>query len=317
MTRRGLSAGLERAGAFGGQQSVADLVSGQSAPRAAVKLAQIDPPKNNPRGLASETVFTNEHLADLIVSIRERGVLQPILVRPSGDRFEVVAGERRYRAALAAGLTEIPAVVKALSDDEAFEFAIIENTQREDMPTVDLALSAFQIAARRTGRPVEEMPALFLALKNGTAEDEWNLSLLLQSVMGSKGSSFSSFAQVHSRYLELTPAELSALRTKSINDAVARALTRLPQDHPERSTLLDSAIRHQWTAAEVESQVKQLLAHTPTETAFHQQVRQMRKVLPALNRLPENDQRRQRAEQLMTELLTLITQPPEAGRRTK
>ncbi|HEU4798745.1 MAG TPA: ParB/RepB/Spo0J family partition protein, partial [bacterium] len=80
-----------------------------------------------------------QELSGLVESIRRHGVLQPIVVRASAGGFEVVAGERRWRAAEAAGLTTIPAVVKTLTDQEALELALVENLQREDLNALDRA----------------------------------------------------------------------------------------------------------------------------------------------------------------------------------
>jgi ParB family chromosome partitioning protein len=83
--------------------------------------------------------FADEQLDELAASIRERGLVQPLVVRPlgSGDRYEIVAGERRWRAAQRANLHEVPVVVRALSDQEAIEIAIIENVQREDLNAIE------------------------------------------------------------------------------------------------------------------------------------------------------------------------------------
>jgi ParB family chromosome partitioning protein len=72
-------------------------------------------------------------LSELIASVREKGVLEPILVRPLDGRFQIVAGERRYRAAIEAGLDEIPCIVRETSDAETMEIALIENLQRKDL----------------------------------------------------------------------------------------------------------------------------------------------------------------------------------------
>ncbi|KPF80172.1 chromosome partitioning protein ParB [alpha proteobacterium AAP81b] len=86
--------------------------------------------------------FTPEAMDELIASVRAHGVLQPILVRPiAGERYEIVAGERRWRAAQAAGLHEIPAVVRSLEAGQAFQIAIIENIQRSDLNAIEEARS--------------------------------------------------------------------------------------------------------------------------------------------------------------------------------
>ena len=83
--------------------------------------------------------FTEEAIDELAASIRERGVLQPILVRPSGTGYQIVAGERRWRAAQRAGLHEIPAIIRDLEDAATFEIALIENIQREDLNPIEEA----------------------------------------------------------------------------------------------------------------------------------------------------------------------------------
>lgn len=83
--------------------------------------------------------YDDQKLTDLMTSIQERGVLQPILVRPAGDDFEVVAGERRLRAAKKLGLDNIPVVVKLVNDDEALVIALVENIQREELNPIEEA----------------------------------------------------------------------------------------------------------------------------------------------------------------------------------
>ena len=99
-----------------------------------IALTLIDPPPKNTR-----TTFKKESLAELTRSIKEKGIIQPILVRPVGKRFQIVAGERRFKAANQAGLKEIPASVKNLSDEEALDAQLIENLQREDVHPLDEA----------------------------------------------------------------------------------------------------------------------------------------------------------------------------------
>jgi ParB family chromosome partitioning protein len=97
-----------------------------------VPIEDIEPNPHQPRQHMGD-------LTELIASIREKGVLEPILVRPRGARFQIIAGERRYRAAIEAGLGEMPCIVRETSDSETMELALIENLQRKD-------LSAFEEA---------------------------------------------------------------------------------------------------------------------------------------------------------------------------
>lgn len=101
-----------------------------------VPLDRIDPNPDQPR-----LTFDEDSLQELAASITEHGVLQPILVRPGANgRFQLIAGERRWRSAQIAGLRQIPAIVEDIDDDTALEIAIIENLQREDLSPLDEAL---------------------------------------------------------------------------------------------------------------------------------------------------------------------------------
>ena len=101
-----------------------------------LKLSELEPNKNQPR-----TAFNEEALRELADSIRSHGVLQPLVVRPIDEGgYQIVAGERRWRASRMAGLTEVPVVIRQLSDDQTLEVAIIENLQREDLNVIELAL---------------------------------------------------------------------------------------------------------------------------------------------------------------------------------
>lgn len=101
-----------------------------------VPLDRIDPNPDQPR-----LTFDEDSLQELAASITEHGVLQPILVRPGTDgRYQLIAGERRWRSAQIAGLRQIPAIVEDIDDETALEIAIIENLQREDLSPLDEAL---------------------------------------------------------------------------------------------------------------------------------------------------------------------------------
>src|SRR5437660_1374006 len=99
-----------------------------------LSLDLVFPNPNQPRKIFDETA-----LAELAASIRERGVMEPIIVRPKDGTYEIVAGERRYRASKLAGMTDVPAVVRDLSDEDAAAEALLENFQREDLTAIEKA----------------------------------------------------------------------------------------------------------------------------------------------------------------------------------
>ncbi len=126
---------------------IGDDISEESVVEAArglktVAIADLSPSRNNPR-----QVFREDQLKELANSIREKGVLQPIVARPTDEpgHYEIVAGERRWRAAQLAGVHEVPVVVRDLSEAEALEVALIENIQRSDLNSLEEAMGYAQL----------------------------------------------------------------------------------------------------------------------------------------------------------------------------
>ena len=109
-------------------------VAGVTPADASLPISDIQPNKDQPRKR-----FDEESLDELADSIRQHGVLQPILVRKKGRKYEIVAGERRYQAAKRAGLNEIPVVIREISDKDVLKLALIENLQREDLDPIEEA----------------------------------------------------------------------------------------------------------------------------------------------------------------------------------
>ncbi len=153
--RRGLGRGLSALLGEADAEAVAPATAGAPAQPAArpngaqeVPIELIHRNPDQPR-----QHFSEEEIAELEASIRDKGVLQPILVRPSPKQpgeFEIVAGERRWRAAQRAGLSAIPALVRELTDDRAFEIAVVENVQREDLNAMEEA-QAYRALMQRFG----------------------------------------------------------------------------------------------------------------------------------------------------------------------
>lgn len=131
---RGLNALISEANAETGNE-----------PEAVLSISEIVRNPNQPR-----KTFDEDKLAELADSIRQNGVLQPILVRRKGQKYEIVAGERRYQASKLAGLKEIPAVVREIDDDKVFQLALIENLQRSDLSPIEEAKSYKQLLTSRS-----------------------------------------------------------------------------------------------------------------------------------------------------------------------
>ena len=110
-----------------------------------VRLSQIVPTPLQPR-----TVFREEVLQEMVESIRQHGIIQPLIARRRGEQFELIAGERRWRAAQLVGLEEAPVILREASDQDVLELALIENIQREDLNPIEEA-AAFSRLAREFG----------------------------------------------------------------------------------------------------------------------------------------------------------------------
>ena len=106
------------------------------SPKTIVKITKVEPNREQPR-----KNFDEDALAELADSIKQFGVLQPILVQDRKDYYEIIAGERRWRAAMKAGLKEVPVIIKNLTEQEIMEISLIENLQREDLNPIEEALA--------------------------------------------------------------------------------------------------------------------------------------------------------------------------------
>jgi ParB family chromosome partitioning protein len=204
-----------------------------------LKIDELQPGRYQPRLQLRE-----EGLAELAESIREQGVLQPLIVRVvtltggDGKRYEIVAGERRWRAARLAGLVTVPVMVRDLTDQSALAVALIENLQREDLNPVD--------QARSMSRLIEEF---------GLTHDE------IAKALGRSRAAVTNFL----RLLDLADVVKDFLVQGSIDMGHARAL--LPLDQKQQVTLARKIVRFSWSVRRVEKAVKDLIEPPPKANA--------------------------------------------------
>lgn len=138
--KRALGRGLD---ALFGAQSAPDPAA--SAPPATTPLRTLSVVQLRPNPFQPRHHFRPEALEELTASIQEKGILQPLIVRQTGDDYQIVAGERRWRAAQQAGLMEVPVIVREYTDQEMLELALIENLQREELSAVEEARAYRQL----------------------------------------------------------------------------------------------------------------------------------------------------------------------------
>ena len=188
-----------------------------------LRISLIDPKSDQPR-----KNFDGEALSQLADSIAANGILQPILVRETGDRYTIIAGERRYRAARLAGLTEIPALVLEADDESAAKYALIENLQREDL------------------NPYEEAAAIRKLM--------YEFSLSQEQVASSIGRSRSAVANAL-RLLDLPEEAVAHLIDGTLSAGHARTLLGLI-DRGQIGALVEKCVSQGLSVRELESLVK-------------------------------------------------------------
>ncbi|MEJ5252244.1 MAG: ParB/RepB/Spo0J family partition protein [Chthonomonadetes bacterium] len=210
MTRKALGRGLSAL--IGGSEEVEESIT-------EIPLSSIVPNPDQPR-----RDIDRDSIEELAASIREHGVLQPVIVQPLPDgRYQLVAGERRWRAARVAGLSAVPAIIRRVSDEERLELALVENVQREDINAVDEAI-AYRALMERFGMTQEEV-----ARKVGKSRTAVANTL---------------------RLLTLDTEILDGLRQGKITEGHARALLMAPEG--ARLELYRRAVRAGWSVREVE-----------------------------------------------------------------
>ena len=174
--------------------------------------------------------FDDASLADLASSIKEHGIIQPLVLRRKNDKYEIIAGERRFKAAKMAGLVSVPAVISNLDDNKSAEVAIVENIQRKDLTAIEEARS-YQALLNKGYMTQDE-----LARKMG----------LSQSAISNK-----------LRLLTLDEAVQEAILAEKISERHARTLLKVPS-HEKQRELLNKVINERLTVKQLEDEIKKI-----------------------------------------------------------
>ena len=195
------------------------------------KVVELDVNDILPNRFQPRIKFNEDSINELCDSIREHGVIQPIVVRKMGDKFEIIAGERRFKASLLAGKMTIPAVVTELNDKDSAEVALIENVQRRDLTPIEEAISYKKILDM--GYLTQED----LAIKLGKT----------QSTVANK-----------LRLLNLTEDVQEALLEEKISERHARSLLKLTNPAQQRE-MLENIITNRLTVRKTDDAIAKLL----------------------------------------------------------
>ena len=271
-----------------------------------IRLDQISPPGFQPR-----RYFDEEAMAELTASIQQHGILQPILVRPLGDaQYELVTGERRYKAAKAVALREVPVVVRQMSEAEAMQYALMENLQREDLNPVEETEGILQLLelSLKTDR------SSVISLLNRMANQERNLTNnvirkedreAISSVFQSVGKlSPESFRTNRLPLLNLPKDILEAIRRGQIEYTKAKVLSKV-KEAELRAALLTEAIRQSLSLREIRERIKseQKPAHREELQARMEAIPKKMKKL----KVWDDPDKREKVEALLAEMEMLLS----------
>lgn len=203
-------------------------------------ISEVDLNKIEANPFQPRTTFDQEALEELAASIREIGLIQPVTLRNTmDDKFQIIAGERRVRAAQLAGLKSVPAYIREARDHWMLEMALVENIQREDLDAIEIALS-YQ-------RMIDEL--------SFTQED-------LSTRVGKKRSTIANYL----RLLKLPAIVQKGLRTKEISMGHARALINI-EDTDVQEMIFNQILKHGYSVRRVEELVRGLSEDDPEKTS--------------------------------------------------
>jgi ParB family chromosome partitioning protein len=245
-------------------QANLDVLFGEAEATASpqtVKLDAITIPKQQPR-----RYFDPKKLAQLTESIRAHGILENLLVRPVEGQeglYELVAGERRYRAAKTAGLEEVPVAIRELTDEQALEISLVENLQREDLNPVEETEAILQLLSSRLKMAASETSSLLYRMQNDV--QRMNDNVIIQSeaetvkqVFAELGlMSWESFISNRLPLLKLPEDILEALRSGEIEYTKAKAIAKVKHEQ-QRQALLAEAIQENLSLSEIGERLKNL-----------------------------------------------------------
>lgn len=258
--------------------------------------------------------FDSQAMQALVESVKTDGILQPLLVRPLGEeKYELVAGERRYRAAKELGLTEVPVIVRDLSEQQALRVALVENLQREDLNPVEETEGILQLLSHHLEYNIEEVVHLLYRMQNDVQRMNDNVIIhpemqIVVKVFSELGRmSWESFVSNRLGLLKL-PADIQeALRRGQIEYTKARAIAKI-KDEPARKLLLESAIAEGLSLTQIKERIADLKTDTSGEKPEDNLKTKIKGALTKANKSKvwSDPKKQKRLQKILTELESLL-----------
>ncbi|BAU16054.1 chromosome partitioning protein, ParB family (plasmid) [Leptolyngbya sp. NIES-3755] len=282
---------------------------GSPAKESSVSLDQITLPQSQPR-----RYFDPQAQMQLVESVRQHGILQPLLVRPlPNGSYELVAGERRYRAAAEVGLETVPIIERELSDTEAFQLALIENLQREDLNPVEETEGVLHLLALQLNLKAQEIPSLLYRLKHEAERKSDSGHNVMPNPQLEKVETlfcqlgrmtWESFVKNRLPLLNLPKDVLEAVETGEVAYTKARAIAQIKLED-SRKAVLKQAISEDWSLQQIKEHVKTVQPKSEQSTLGRRLDATCRKFKKA--KVWEYPELQQRVEELLVELEALAT----------
>ena len=256
--------------------------------------------------------FDEAAMQELVASVEQHGILQPLLVRPiAGDGYEIVAGERRFRAAEKARLRDVPVIVRSMSDTEALQYALLENLQREDLNPVEETEGILQLLALHLDKPTSEVTSILYRMNNEVVKKgNHNVVItkeasVVQGVFERLGRmTWETFTRNRLPLLKLPQEVLEALQTGRIEYTKAKAIA-LVKDEASRQALLEEAIAQSLSLSEIRERVKAL--NPPTEPPpFAYRIETISKLVKK-HQVWDDPKKRKKLETLLAKIEELIS----------
>lgn len=294
----------------------------EKATASSISLKDIHLPPQQPRRYFDETAMKK-----LGLSIQQHGILQPLLVRPlSTGGYELVAGERRYRAATELKLKEVPVVIRELNNQEAIQLALIENLQREDLNPIEETEGILQLLCVRLAITVDEVISQLYRLNNEVtglvnhnvmvnSDERTNHNVMvnsqeaivIQEVFESLGRmGWESFVKNRLPLLKLPQEILEALRSGKLAYTKALALARV-KDESARNQLLSEAIVQNFSLGQIKERVKLLQTQSPSGSSPESLPQRLKTAYQQIkkSKVWEDPKKRRQLEQLLARLEAL------------
>jgi ParB family chromosome partitioning protein len=270
-----------------------------------VPLDKIVLPDSQPR-----RYFDPKAMQSLMESVKRDGILQPLLVRPNQDKYSLVAGERRYKAAQSAGLTEVPVIIREMSDEQAAQYALTENLQREDLNPIEETEGILQLLALALRVEPAEVSSLLYRMENeAKGKITRNVSgnseaSTVEKVFAELGRmNWQSFVRTRLPLLKVPDDILEALRAGRIEYTKAKEIAKL-ESKSDRAELLEAAIEIPLSVSQIREQVKAKKPATELTTLQSRLEATYKKAKKS--KVWDNPQKRGKLESLLAELEALI-----------